>query len=368
MTSASILAVGTEITDGQITNSNAQWLSQKLQDLNIDVSLHLSAPDTPLLIHKTLELATAQTDLIFVCGGLGPTSDDLTRNVISDYLKLPLELSTTAWDEVQNKLQSRNVIIRAAHQQQCLFPKTAKVLSNSAGVAPGFYVQQDSKHYWVLPGPPHEIESIWENGVEQQLRSQFSQTKHLQLTTWLCLGAAESELAHLAENFFAGYTFEKKLGYRLQVPYVEIKLWHDPNNSEAQTAIAEFTKQLGSFFIESQFVTVNKKIEMALKKLSPVLIHDASSSGLLLTRLTQALGSPLWEHGLQYHLGPISSATLSGTNILRVWTHEQKWLCEWQAKGKTAKWEVAPPSNKKSKWRESFLVEKLILEWLKELR
>ncbi len=368
MTSASILAVGTEITDGQITNSNAQWLSQKLQDLNIDVSLHLSAPDTPLLIQKTLELATAHTDLVFVCGGLGPTSDDLTRNVISDYLKLPLELSESAWIEVQEKLQSRYVIVREAHQQQCFFPKTAKILSNTAGVAPGFYVQQKSKHYWVLPGPPHEIESIWENGVEQQLRSQFSQTKHLQLATWLCLGAPESELAHTAEIFFNAFTFEKKLGYRLQVPYVEIKLWHDPKSNQAQSAIPEFTKQLGSFYVDSSILLINKNIEQRLKKQGSVLIQDASSSGLLLTRLTQALGSPLWEHGFQYSLGAISSATPSEASVLRISTHEEKWLCEWYANGKIAHWEVVTPSNKKSKWRESFLVEKLILEWLKELR
>jgi nicotinamide-nucleotide amidase len=368
MTSATIIAVGTEITDGQITNSNSQWLSQKLQDLNIDVSLHLSAPDTPLLIHKTLELATEQTDLIFVCGGLGPTSDDLTRNVISDFLKLPLELSASAWIEVQEKLQSRNVIVRETHQQQCLFPKTAKVLSNTAGLAPGFYMQQQTKHYWVLPGPPHEIESIWENGVEQQLRSQFSQTKHLQLTTWLCLGVPESELAHTTEKFFKEYTFEKKLGYRLQVPYVEIKLWHDPNNSEAQLAVTEFKKQLGSFYVDSSLLLINKSIETLLKKQVPVLIQDASSSGLLLNRLTQALGSPLWEHGFQYHLGATSSEPLRETNILQVSTHEQNWLCEWRAHGKKSNWEVVSPSNKKSKWREPFLVEKLILEWLKELR
>ncbi len=368
MKSASILAVGTEITDGQITNSNAQWLSQKLQDLNIDVSLHLSAPDTPLLIQKTLELATAHSDLIFVCGGLGPTSDDLTRNVVSDFLQLPLELSASAWIEVQEKLESRNVIVREAHQQQCLFPKTAKVLSNTAGVAPGFYVQQQSKHYWVLPGPPHEIESIWQNGVEQQLRSQFSQTKHLQLTTWLCLGAPESELAHTAENFFRSFGFEKKLGYRLQVPYVEIKLWHDAKNNQAQAAVSEFTKQLGSFYIDSSLGLINRNIEQLLKAQVPVLIQDASSSGLLLTRLTQALGSPLWEHGFQYHLGPSSSVPLKDINTLRVATHEQNWHCEWQAEGKKSKWDVGTPSNKKSKWRESFLVEKLILEWLKELR
>jgi molybdenum cofactor synthesis domain-containing protein len=368
MTTASILAVGTEITDGQIINSNAQWLSQKLQDLNIDVSLHLGAPDTPELIEKTLELATAHTDLIFVCGGLGPTSDDLTRNVISDYLQLPLELSASAWSEVQEKLQSRNVIVREAHQQQCLFPKTAKVLANTAGIAPGFYVQKQNKHFWVLPGPPHEIESIWQNGVEQQLRSQFSQTKHLQLATWLCLGAPESELAHTAETFFSEFTFEKKLGYRLQVPYVEIKLWHDPKNKDAPSAISEFTKQLGSFYVDSSLLLINKRIEQLLKKQTPLLIQDASSSGLLLTRLTQALGAPRWEHGFEYHLGPISSAPVTDSRILRVSTHEQQWTCEWHTHGKTSKWEVAPPSNKKSKWRESYLVEKLILEWLKELR
>ncbi len=368
MITASILAVGTEITDGQITNSNAQWISQKLQDLNIKVSLHLSAPDEPLLIRQALALAIAQSDLIFICGGLGPTSDDLTRDVISDHLSLPLEFSEASWEMVREKLESRNVIVRPAHKQQCFFPNSATILNNNAGIAPGFYVQRESKHYWVLPGPPHEIESIWSNGVGQQLRDQFSSSTHLKLTTWLCLGAPESELAHLAETFFQKFSYEKHLGYRLQVPYVEIKLWHDKKSDEATSSISQFTELLGSFYIDTDLPSINWKMQQKLKKQSPVLIKDSSSSGLLLTRITQALGSPLWAHNFQYHIGPSESLPLPGINMLQLTTQEQDWVCEWHAENKKTIWKVAAPSTKKSKWREAFLVEKLILEWMKELR
>ncbi len=367
MNSASIIAIGTEITDGQIVNSNAQWLSQKLQDIGIKIDLHLCAPDEPDLMAKTMTLAQQQSSLIFICGGLGPTSDDITRNVISELLGLPLQLSEHAWQEVQLKLQSRNVIVRDAHQQQCFFPKGAKILPNSVGVAPGFYFEHNSHHYWVLPGPPHEIESIWQNGVAEHLNTQFSQHSQQHLTTWLCLGSPESELAHLAENHFKSYSFEKKLGYRLLAPYVEIKLWHEKKHREALTAIEEFSKKLGDFFVDTQMDAINQKIASQLKKQTPLIIQDSSSSGLLLNRLTQALGSPLWEHDIQYLLGPKKRLSAQSVNTLQIFTQKDQWNCLWQKNQQQIEWQVAPPSNKKSKWREAYLVEKLIQEWLKEL-
>jgi nicotinamide-nucleotide amidase len=374
LTLASILAIGTEITDGQIANSNAQWLSRKLQDLNIQVVLHLAVPDEPKLIKSALALAAAQSQLIFICGGLGPTSDDITRNVLSDYLSVPLELSVATWQEVQEKLHARNVIVRDAHKQQCFFPASAQVLTNSVGVAPGFYIEHNvkqfgTKHFWVLPGPPIEIESIWQNGVDQQLKRHFSVTKHLHLTTWLCLGAPESELAHMTETFFQPFTFEKKLGYRLQVPYVEIKLWHEQKNKEVAEAITQFTQKLGDFYIDTDLNSINQKIVQKLKAHTPILVRDASSTGGLLTRLTQAFGAPIWEHGFQYHLGPTSAPAENSINSLSVKTKDKLWQAQWHSpkQNRMSTWEVSSPSSKSSRWREPFLVEKLILEWMKEL-
>ncbi len=368
MKKAAIVTIGTEITDGQILNSNAKWLSQKLVDLNIDVVLHLSSPDDPLLIKKILALAALETDLLFVSGGLGPTSDDITRDVVSEFLDLPLEFDEDSWLDVKSKLEARNVVLREGHRRQCLLPRGATAYKNASGVAPGFYLKTNTaKHFWILPGPPGEIESLWKDFIHLQLQNDFSSLQESKLRTWLCLGAPESELAYLTETFFANQPFTKKLGYRLQAPYVEIKLWHLPSPS-ALTKMEKFRQEIEEFYVADVILEIHTQIEKKLKALPSLLIDDTCSSGLFLERLTQALG-PLSQTQIRYGLRSPQAPAPSQTeeNCLKIESVGDQWVVHWQTPTQKMEWKVSSPSNKKSKWREHYVVEKLILEWLKVL-
>lgn len=367
MLKASVLAIGTEITDGQIVNSNTQWLSQKLSDFGISMALHLSTPDDSSLIKSALKLAQTESDLIFICGGLGPTSDDITRHALSDFLSTPLEFSETSWLDVKAKLESRKVTLREGHRQQCLIPQGAAIFKNSVGVAPGFYLQKNNKHFWALPGPPFEIEALWNDSIQEQLQKSFSSKSHLALKTWLCLGMAESDLAHQTEEYFRSFSFEKIIGYRLQVPYVEIKLWHPAESSEAQQAIKQFTQNLGNAYVHENSQLINDELKEKLESLDNLSIVDTCSSGLLLTRLTQIVG-PLWQKNISYELrAPKSNLTTKEKNTLSIMSADDGWFAQWQGALHQSKMTIDSPLYKKSKWREYYLVEKLILEWLKVL-
>lgn len=367
MKKAAVLTIGTEITDGQINNSNSQWISQRLSDFHIPVVLHASAPDDAALIQKTLAHLTSHADLIFISGGLGPTSDDITRDVLSEFVSIPLEFDESAWLDVKTKLQSRNVILREGHRRQCYLPKGSLVFKNGFGVAPGFYFQSQQTHFWVLPGPPPEIESIWNDHVAPQLQKNFSQNKNLTLKTWLCLGAPESELAHSTEEFFADKNFEKQLGYRLQVPYVEIKLWHPAKSTDAINAIELFTEKLSPFYVAEKMEQIHHQLQQKLKSQKFISIEDSCSSGLILERLSQALG-PLAESNIEYSFSPKSkNAQTLKPQTLKIEAVEDTWRAQWQSQTALHSWDVPAPSNKRSKWRQHYLVEKLILEWLKVL-
>jgi nicotinamide-nucleotide amidase len=365
MSKAAIVTIGTEITDGQIINSNSQWIAQRLQEFHIPVSLHISAPDDAEAMKKSFQFAKEQADLIFIAGGLGPTSDDITRDILSDFLSLPLELCAHSWQEVKTKLEARNVILREGHQRQCLFPRGAQSLNNDYGVAPGFYLEHQQKHFWILPGPPPEIYSIWEKHISSQLSKSFSQVPQLKLKTWLCLGLAESELAHQTEMFFAEKKFKKHLGYRLQVPYVEIKLWYEEKSPEARSAINQFTETLKDYYVGDDIVSINSQLAQKLLKQAPLLIEDQASSGFLLERLNQIVG-PIRENKITYCLGPLVSTEVQ-LPILKLYLENNEWLVSWQKSNTRTDWKVSAPSNKKSKWREAYLIEKLILKWTQEL-
>jgi molybdenum cofactor synthesis domain-containing protein len=143
---ASILAIGTELTTGQIVNQNAANLSTKLKALGVIVTTHLTVPDDRQIILKSLKfLETASDteensnhDIIFVTGGLGPTSDDFTRDLIAEWSGLPMKFDETSWIHIQERLKSRGFVVHERQKQQCYFPEKSEILFNSEGTANGF--------------------------------------------------------------------------------------------------------------------------------------------------------------------------------------------------------------------------------------
>jgi nicotinamide-nucleotide amidase len=220
---ASIIGVGSELTSGQIIDRNSSWISQQLKAFGVLSSLHLVVPDDRALILKALDFAASHGDTIFVTGGLGPTSDDFTRDLISEWAGKPLEFHEPSWVHVCERLSSRSIQIRDIQKQQCFFPAGAEVLINPEGTANGFYLQARHKEIFVLPGPPSEIAAIWKQGIHSRIAlATKGLDKHLTYS-WDTLGLGESDIAHLTETALEGVTDAEK-GYRVHLPYVEVKL------------------------------------------------------------------------------------------------------------------------------------------------
>lgn len=232
---AIILGVGTELTTGQIVNKNAAWLSNQLKNFGVSTTAHLVVPDDKKIILDALIYCGSVADLIFVTGGLGPTSDDFTRDLIAEWTKTELIFDETSFTHVKERLASRGYLFKdEQHQkmqrQQCYFPKGATILQNAQGTANGFMVssQQPSglKNIFVLPGPPREVEAIWNDAVQVWLQKNTSHLDKIITKAWDTLGVGESNVAVLVEDALK----EKKsslpieVGYRVHLPYVEVKL------------------------------------------------------------------------------------------------------------------------------------------------
>ena len=216
-----ILAIGTEITDGQINNTNASWISTHLKKHGIETLLHISAPDKEELILSQLQNLERFCSLIFITGGLGPTSDDLTRKTLSTWLQSPLKWDESSWVKIQNKLQKRGTQIRPEHRHQAHFPEGAQILSNSAGTADGFSCQKGDCSLWVFPGPPREIKAIWQDHLEDHFAELIPEKDKKITKIWRTTGAPESEISAIAEDYLSPLNVE--IGYRASPPYVEVK-------------------------------------------------------------------------------------------------------------------------------------------------
>lgn len=219
---ASHIVIGTELTSGQTQNTNSRTIAEFLQEMGIKNQMHIVVPDDRKLIMQSFDFADPETDWFFVYGGLGPTTDDFTRDMVSEWSGKNLVLDESVWLHVQNLLRQRGVIVRDFQKQQAMFPEGARVMENSKGTAHGFHLTDRGKEIFVLPGPPKEVQSVFENYLRPWVQAN-SQTSDSEITEiWNTMGVGESEVAFKVEALLKGY--EVVVGYRVHIPYVEVKI------------------------------------------------------------------------------------------------------------------------------------------------
>lgn len=187
---AEILTIGTEITTGSILNTNNQFLSKRLLDLGIDVHYHSAVDDNIDRIHDAITLALKRSDLIITTGGLGPTSDDMTKEIISKSLGLDLILDDEMVKTIRNKFLRINSVMTDNNLKQATKLKGSVFLKNSIGTAPGIFLKQDDKIIVMLPGVPSEMEIMFDREVIPLIKQDYNIIKKSVNT----VGIGEAEL------------------------------------------------------------------------------------------------------------------------------------------------------------------------------
>jgi nicotinamide-nucleotide amidase len=289
MARASILAIGTEITSGEITNRNAVWISENLQDLGFDVVAHLTVPDERALISAALRDRARESELVIVTGGLGPTTDDFTREVLAEWSGKALEFRESAWKKIVRRLEDRGIEVAPSNRQQAYFPLDSTTLENLEGTADGFRFtyQGEASHsteVLVLPGPPREGKYLWERFVDTWIKETFPPEVPTDLERWHCLGISESSLGEIVERAVEG--FGVKTGYRASVPYVEVKVWIPKNLTRELRLglLSNLNAALAPYSVARGDETLTGKFENALLALPAedrITVLDLGSAGRL---------------------------------------------------------------------------------------
>lgn len=159
---AEIIAVGSELLLGQISNTNARFISSQLAELGIDVYYHTVVGDNPNRLVDSIEIAENRADLIIFTGGLGPTKDDLTKETISKHLNKKLVLDDHALVYIEDFFKRSNRNMTENNKKQALVLEGCTVLENKHGMAPGMFLSTDTHSYILLPGPPKEMEPMFQ--------------------------------------------------------------------------------------------------------------------------------------------------------------------------------------------------------------
>ena len=171
---AEILCIGTELLLGDIVNTNAQYLSRKLAQKGINVFYQSSIGDNPDRIVKSLSAAISRSNLIIITGGLGPTADDITMKTVSDALGIPLERNEEAYEHIVEYFKRIGRPMTPNNEKQAYLPKGCTIFENKKGTAPGCAIESGTQCIIFLPGPPSEMQAMYEDKVSRYLNKYSS--------------------------------------------------------------------------------------------------------------------------------------------------------------------------------------------------
>ncbi len=201
---SAILSVGTELLFGQITNTNSVFLSQQLNYLGIDVMYHYTVGDNPKRLAEMIRQAFSDCDLIITTGGLGPTQDDLTKEIAAEVLHDELMLHEDLLKNLESYFKKNNRVMTENNKKQAYLPSRAVTFDNDAGTAPGFALEEDGKIIICLPGPPREMTRMFERKVKPYLESKSESVIFYKMLR--TFGIGESMLETELEEWIDGQT------------------------------------------------------------------------------------------------------------------------------------------------------------------
>lgn len=167
---AEIITVGTEILLGDILNTNTYYLSNELANIGVDVYYQITVGDNEKRLLNQLEESFKRSNLILLTGGLGPTEDDITKEICAKYFNMEMEFHQPSWDkiiEIHNKMKRKPT---ENNKKQAYFPVGSIIVPNEYGTAPGCIMEKDDKTIIVMPGPPREMKPMFDNYIKPFLK------------------------------------------------------------------------------------------------------------------------------------------------------------------------------------------------------
>ena len=197
---AEILSIGTELLMGQVTNTDASYLARQMSHLGISMYHQTTVGDNPARVQEALKLALSRADVVITTGGLGPTEDDLTKEMVAQYFGLPMVRDEAALAHLTEIMTAGGRKMTENSLKQADFPQGAIIMENLRGTAPGCIVEQDGKIVAVLPGPPYELTDMFERQLGPYLQKKSGM--HLTSRFLRTIGIGEPMVETMLKDLF----------------------------------------------------------------------------------------------------------------------------------------------------------------------
>lgn len=192
---AEIIATGTEILLGQTLNTSAHYITGKLSELGIEVDYHTTVGDNKERLRYIIRQGLERSDLLVITGGTGPTRDDLSKNLVAEILGLEMVLDQNSLARIEEFFNQRGSKVPEWEKKQAYFPQGAQILPNPNGTAPGAILEKEEKYIILLPGPPSEMEPIFQEHVYPFLAKKVpDDSTRMNVRVIKVIGLSEGEL------------------------------------------------------------------------------------------------------------------------------------------------------------------------------
>ncbi len=299
---AEILTIGDELLIGNTINTNAAWIAQQLNLIGIDVIHHLTLSDEKQDIINSLDSSLKNVDIIVITGGLGPTSDDITKYVLADYFGGKLIFNELAFQNIERLFAHRKKWINEATKKIAYLPDNCIPIQNKMGTAAGMLFTKGNKTIVSMPGVPYEMKVMMSDDFIPYLQHKYKLPtilhKHI-----LTAGVGETEIAEKLESFEHNLTKYLKLAYLPSLGSVKLRLTAKGNTAEKlQKIINDATEEIQSKLNEWIFGYDDETLESVIgKKLQSknLMLGTAESctGGMLAHKITSVAGSSAYFKG-----------------------------------------------------------------------
>lgn len=315
---ASIITIGDELLIGQTVDTNSAWMGAEMSAAGFDVDRITSVHDRRDDIIYALNEAAGKTDVTLITGGLGPTSDDITKHTLCEYFNTRLVTDFGVLAMIEEMISYRKLPMNDNNRRQAEVPESCRVLRNAKGTAPGMWFEKEGTIFISMPGVPHEMKHIMTEHVLPEMNKRFRSQViiHRNIMTY---GTFEAKLAEILTTFESGLPQNIKLAYLPSSGVIKLRLTATGNNeAELSELINIQVAKLYETIPEFIYAENEESLEFVIGKLlkesrKTVSAAESCTGGEIAHLLTSVAGSS------QYFKGSVVAyANSAKTRILGV--------------------------------------------------
>ncbi len=290
---AEILAVGTEILLGDIVNTNAQYIAQGLAELGIDVFYQTVVGDNPDRMKTAMNIAFERADIIITTGGLGPTGDDLTKEIGAEYFGRKLILDEKALDRIKKFFDKMKRPMTDNNVKQAMVPVNSTVMYNENGTAPGIIIEDNNKILIMMPGPPKEMKPMFSKQIKPYLA--LKQNHTLVSRTLRIAGVGESAMESMVRDMIDRQSNPTIAPYAKDTESILRITASAKTTEEAEKIIEPIAEEIYRRFGDSVYAEGETSIQETVAKILidkkvTIAVAESCTGGLVAAKLIEYPG------------------------------------------------------------------------------